>query len=72
MAGILALRDRSAIGLLAVGLGEFHAHTAQEGSVPQKNIRTNNWEVRDLFQLCRGNKETEWATKGKGTGARAS
>lgn len=71
MAGILALRDRMAIGLLAIGLGEFHAHTAQEGSVPQKNIRRSNWEVRDPFQLCRGNKKTE-ATKGKGTGAKAS
>ena len=43
--------------------------TGRQCSPPK--IRRNNWEVRDPFQLCRGNKKTE-ATKGKGTGAKAS
>lgn len=59
MVGRLALRDKPATGLPAASLKEVSAHSHCIGrKCPQKNIRINNCEVREFFQLSRGNKKT--------------
>lgn len=63
----LALRDKPATGLPVVThrqsvLEEVSAHSHCTGrKCPQKNIRRNNYEVREFFQLSKGNKKPDWA-----------